>query len=163
MDNKLLTEKDIKKAMNVKSFKKLPAERHEELAKLLVNAKKDVSVGIISQLPQFVDYGKAMISKLSDVCTTILSNNKKSHDDTIAAYISTLDSLKKELDSKWLTFRKRRKITEEMTAIADKIAARDDEFRKSNMDFFKSFGQIGLVLLSTVITVTTVATKMFKK
>ena len=64
MAKQLTTEKEIKKALKVKSFSELPLDKYDDLAQLLVNTKKDVAIGIINQLPEYMTYAKEMLSKL---------------------------------------------------------------------------------------------------
>ena len=81
MAKQLTTEKEIKKALKVKSFSELPLDKYDDLAQLLVNTKKDVAIGIINQLPEYMTYAKEMLSKLTEVCQGVLSEGKSAHND----------------------------------------------------------------------------------
>lgn len=143
MKKKLTTEKEIKKALKIKSFDELPLDQYDDLAQLLVNTKKDVAIGIVNQLSEYMPYAKEMLSKLTEVCHHILNEGKSAHDDTIKAYMQILEKLEEELEQKKLTKRRKKKITEQMMQIAEKIAQEGDAHRKFLQDTFKIFATVG--------------------
>lgn len=163
MSKEFATEKEVKNALNIRSFKHLPVEKHEDLAKLLLNTRKDVAVGIINQLPQYATYMSGTLSQLTNVCQTILSEGKKSHQDTIRGYMLILENLEIELHKKHLTARRKTKITNQMLEIADKIAKEGEKHKTFVLSCFKTIGSFGVVLGSLALTVFAIAKTTIKK
>jgi len=163
MAKQLTTEKEIKKALKVKSFSELPLDKYDDLAQLLVNTKKDVAIGIINQLPEYMTYAKEMLSKLTEVCQGVLSEGKSAHNDTINAYMVILNNLSKELETKKLTKRRKKKITEQMMLVAEKIAKEGEEHRNFVLNVFKTFGQIGVAVGTLALAVVVIAKETIKK
>ena len=163
MAKNFVTEKEIKKALKIKSFKDLPVEKYDDLAQLLVNTRKDVAISIIDQLPEYFTYAKEMISKLTEVCQGILTEGKSAHKDTIDAYMVILNKLREELETKRLSRRKKKKITEQMMVVAEKIAKEGEEHRKFVLDVFKTFGAIGVTLGAMAVAAITLAKNTIKK
>lgn len=163
MSKKFTDEKTIKKALKVKDFKDLPKEKYDDLAELLVTTRKDIAIGIINQLPEYISYAKEMLTRLTSICQTALNDGKAVHNDTLQAYLLILNDLSDELQSKRLTKRRRKKITTQMMEVAEKIAQEGTEHRNFILGTLKAFGQIGLAIGSlAVATVIIVKDKITK-
>lgn len=163
MAQKQLTEKQIKKALKVKDWKSLPLDKYDDLAQLLVNSKKEVALGIVNQLPDYMTYAREMLVQLTGVCEKVMASADAAHQNTINSYLLVLNTLKEELETKKLFWWRRRKITNQMMEIAEKIAEADKEHKKYILDVFKTFGQIGAAIGTLALTVVLVAKDIVKK
>ena len=148
---KQLTEKQMKKALKVKDWKSLPLDKYDDLAQLLVNSKKDVAMGIINQLPDYVSYAKEMLIQLTGVCEKVMSSADDAYKTTIAGYMVILEGLQKEVETKRLSWWRRKKITNKMMESAEKIAEESREHKKYVLEVFKTFGQIGMAIGSLAL------------
>ena len=163
MAKQLMSEKQIKKALKIKDWKNLPLDMYDDLAQLLVTTKKDVALGIINQLPDYMSYAKEMIIQLTGVCEKVMASGDKAHQNTVAGYMTILNGLQHELDTKRMTGWRRRKITKQMMEIAEKIAEEGKEHKKFVLDVFKTFGQIGLAIGTLALTTVLVVKDVIKK
>ena len=114
MAQKQLTEKQIKKALKVKEWKSLPLDKYDDLAQLLVNSKKEVAMGIVHQLPDYMTYAREMLVQLTGVCEKVMTAGDVAHQNTVASYMTILNGLQHELDTKRMTSWRRKRITKQM-------------------------------------------------
>ena len=163
MEKNITKEKTIKRALKVKSFKNLPVEKYDDLAKLLVNTRKDIAISIINQLPEYTTYAKEMLAQLTAICQSTINAGNTAHNDTIQAYNLVLNALNNELQTKRLTKRRKKKITTKMLDIADKIAQEGTEHKKFVLQALKTFGQIGIAIGALAVAVVAIAKDQIKK
>ena len=163
MAQKQLTEKQIKKALKVKDWKSLPLDKYDDLAQLLVNSKKEVAMGIVNQLPDYITYAREMLVQLTGVCEKVMNSGELAHQNTVAGYMTILNSLQHELETKRMTVWRRKRITKKMLEIAEKIAEEGKEHKKFVLDVFKTFGQIGMAIGTLAIAAVVVVKEIVKK
>lgn len=73
-----VSEKLVKKALDIELFRNLSKDKIMEFASLISYLDKDVAIAIINQFPVYVDFGKATIEKYSQICKDILERNRES-------------------------------------------------------------------------------------
>ncbi|MBQ7924351.1 MAG: hypothetical protein IJ329_03490 [Clostridia bacterium] len=160
---RFVSEKAIKKKLQVKSFEDLPLDKYDDLAELLVKTKKDVAIGIINQLPEYTVYAKEMLGKLTSLCQTALDEGKNVHDNVVQGYMIVLNGLKNELETKRLSSRKKKKITMQMMEVAEKIAKEGTEHRNFVLNTLKAFGLIGTAIATVAVSVAVITKNTLTK
>lgn len=102
---------------------------------------KDVAIAIINQFPEFADFGKILIENYMHICDNILEKNHEGHMAAIHGYKTILDANVKKLEKDEITA-----ITEDMIAVADKIA----ELDLQNKKFYERMGSRALIAVIAV-------------
>lgn len=111
---------------------------------------KEIAINIINQFPVYVDFGKAAIEQYTQVCNSILEQNRESQISVVQGYQTILDALSKRMEREDISAQERKSITEDMIEIADKIK----EFDLNNKKFFDKMGNkilMGIVFVVTAI------------
>lgn len=150
---KMITEQQVKDALQIDSFRNLSKEKIMEFASLIPNMDKDVAISIINQFPAYAESSRKMLEQFKNVCDAALENNKDSQKDAILAYRKILDDLGGVLKKEELTPEERNRITEQMLEVADRISAKDTE-NKQFIDNLVKYGTqltAGALLLGAVI------------
>lgn len=143
-----VSEKDVLKALKIKSFRNLSKEKMMEFASMLPYMDKDVALAIIDQFPKFAEFAKTAIESYTQICNSILEKNDKSQTAVIQGYQTILNALEKQLEKPNLTEESRKLITEDMISVADKIAMADERNKRFLLDAVGKIGfYIGGVLL----------------
>lgn len=132
-----VTEEQVKKALNIESFRNLSKDKIMEFVSLLPNMDKEVAMAVINQFPAYADNAKVMVNCLKDMCRDIIEKNDSSMNTVAAAYNIILDDLSTLLLREDISTEERTYITEKMIEIADKLAAKDTE----NKDFLAAMNQ----------------------
>lgn len=125
--NKLISEEEVKSALDIKSFRDLSKDKITEFISLIPNMNKDVALSIINQFPEYGTFAKDVITQLKEMCDSVLKSNNSSQKAVIDAYRKILDDLGIRLNNENNTAEERHFITDKMVEIADKISAKDSE------------------------------------
>lgn len=120
-----VNENAVKKALKIDSFRNLSKEKVMQFASMIPYMDKEVAMKVIDQFPVYADFGKAAIEQYTKTCDNILEKNKESQEAVIHGYQTILDVLAKRMDKENLTEEERKSITEDIIAVADKIAEAD--------------------------------------
>ena len=150
---KMITEQQVKDALQIDSFRNLSKEKIMEFASLIPNMDKDVAISIINQFPAYAESSRKMLEQFKNVCDAALENNQDSQKDEILSYRKILDDLGGVLKKEELTPEERNRITEQMLEVADRISAKDTE-NKQFIDNLVKYGTqltAGALLLGAVI------------
>ena len=127
MTNKLITEQQVKEALNIESFRNLSKDKIMEFVSLIPNMDKDVAISIVNQYPAYFEMAKYMVEQLTQTCDTILNENTTSQNEVLSAYRKILDDLGEILKREDISPEERENITNKMIEIADKMAEKDTE------------------------------------
>lgn len=130
LPKRYVSEKAVKRALGIESFRNVSKDKIMEFASMIPYIEKDVAIAIINQFPVYADFGKATIEQYTRICSIILENNKESQKAVVNGYQTILDALAKRITKENISEIERKSITEDMIAIADKIAAVDLENKK---------------------------------
>ncbi len=125
MSKELLTAEQVKDKLGITDFRSVSKDQLIEFVSSIPDMDKETAIACIQQFPNFKDYSNNMIVNLYKLCDDLLERDEKGNEQTIAAYQQILNELSKQLNKRFLTERKRRKIIEEMVDVADKIAELD--------------------------------------
>ena len=137
MAQTLITEKSVKEALGITSFRNLSKEKIVEFISLIPNIDKDVAVQIINQFPAYSEMAGAMIAQLNAMCDNAIKEAGASQKDSIAAYKLILSDLGELLKKDNISSEERADITDKMIMIADRISAKDSEFKEFLLNTLK--------------------------
>lgn len=127
---KYVSEDDVKRALKIDSFRNLSKDKIMQFASMIPYMDKEVAIAIINQFPKFADFGKTAISSYMQMCDHILKTNSENQSAVIHGYQIILDTLSKRMELECITEEDRKAITEDMIAVADKIALADLQNKK---------------------------------
>ncbi len=130
MANTLVTEEAVKKALGIDSFRNISKEKLVEFVSLIPSMDKDVAFQVIGQFPTYAEMAGTMIGELNHLCDSALKEAGASQKDSIKAYQTILEQLGELLKNPELTPEDQEKITDKMILVADRIAAKDTEFKQ---------------------------------
>lgn len=122
MSQYLVSEEQVKKALQIDSFRNLSKDKIVEFASLIPHMDKDVAIAIINQFPAYVESSRNMIEQYNAMCDKVLQSNDDSRKDAVMAYKTILDDLSILLKQDGITPEQQEKITDKMILVADKIA-----------------------------------------
>lgn len=144
-----VSEDSVKRALKINTFRNVTKDKLVEFASMIPYMDKEVAISIINQFPVFADFGKAAITSYTQLCNSILENNKEGQVAAINGYQTILDALSKRMMNENITSEECKSITKDMIAIADKIA----EVHFKNQNFLD---RMGTKILCGVIFVTAI-------
>ena len=163
MSQKLITQEQVLKALNIESFRNLSKDKIMEFVSLIPNMDKDVAISIINQFPAYAELASNMVVQLNAMCDAALKENSISQKDAIEAYKLILDSLSEVLKKDDISPEERDAITDKMILVADKISAKDTE----NKEFINNILKYGtpisggiLILGAAILGVNAKGTKI---
>ena len=159
----LVSANEVKKALNIESFRNLSKDKVIEFVSLIPNMDKDVAIKIIEQFPEYANFATSMISQLNTMCDSALKSNSESQKDVIEAYKKILDDLGELLKKEDITSEERAIVTDKMVMIADRISAKDTENKAFLINVIKSAAPYvggALILAAAIFGVNVKGTKI---
>ena len=153
MSQYLVSEEQVKKALQIDSFRNLSKEKIMEFASLIPHMDKDVAIAIINQFPIYAESSHNMIEQYNMMCDKVLQSNDDSRKDAVMAYKTILDDLSALLKQDGITPEQQEKITDKMILVADKISDLHEDNRNSLERIIKCGTTLisGALLLGAVI------------
>ena len=133
MSQYLVSEDQVKKALQIDSFRNLSKDKIMEFASLIPHMDKDVAIAIINQFPAYAESSRNMIEQYNVMCDKVLQSNDDSRRDAVMAYKTILDDLSILLKQDGITPEQQEKITDKMILVADKIA----DLHEDNRNFLE--------------------------
>lgn len=130
LPKRYVSEDTVKRALKIDSFRNLSKDKIMQFASMIPYMDKEVAIAIINQFPEFADFGKAAISNYMQMCDNILQDNRESQAAVIHGYQTILEALSKRMEMESTSEEDRKVITEDMIAVADKIALSDLQNKK---------------------------------
>jgi len=153
MSQNLVTESQVKNALNIESFRNLSKDKIMEFVSLIPSMDKDVALAIINQFPEYSEMAKCMVEQLTITCDSAIAENTSSQNTVYSAYRKILDDLGDILKREDITAEERDSISSKMIEVADKMAAKDTE-SKSFLAWIvknKEYVISGALILGSVI------------
>ena len=138
MSQYLVSEEQVKKALQIDSFRNLSKDKIVEFASLIPHMDKDVAIAIINQFPAYVESSRNMIEQYNAMCDKVLQSNDDSRKDA-----AILDDLSILLKQDGITPEQQEKITDKMILVADKIA----DLHEDNRNFLEGIIKYGTPLI----------------
>lgn len=153
MGQYLATENEVKTALGIENFRYLSKDKIMEFISLIPRIDKEVAVAIVNQFPQYAEMATNMIEQLVVLCDSALKESGASQKEAIEAYKMILVAQGEELKREDLTPEQRKAITESMIVVADKIAAKDTEYKAFLTNVIKYGGSAigGALMLGAII------------
>ena len=139
MSQYLVSEDQVKKALQIDSFRNLSKDKIMEFASLIPHMDKDVAIAIINQFPAYAESSRNMIEQYNVMCDKVLQSNDDSRRDAVMAYKTILDDLSILLKQDGITPEQQEKITDKMILVADKIA----DLHEDNRNFLEGIIKYG--------------------
>ncbi len=127
MSKDRLSENEVKKVLNIDSFRNLSKDKIMEFVSIIPNLDKDVAIKIIEQFPNYAEYSKSIVNELKGMVNNAMEENTASNMESIKAYNKILDELSILLQKENISPEERKRITEDMILVADKISEKDTE------------------------------------
>ncbi len=127
MSKQIVSVEEVKKALNIDSFRNLSKDKIMEFVSLIPSMDKEVAISIINQFPIYGELATKMVAELTGLCDNALKENSVSQKESIEAYKIVLSQLGELLKKDDISAEERTDITNKMIMIADKIAAKDSE------------------------------------
>lgn len=143
MSQYLVSEDQVKKALQIDSFRNLSKDKIMEFASLIPHMDKDVAIAIINQFPAYAESSRNMIEQYNVMCDKVLQSNDDSRKDAVMAYKTILDDLSILLKQDGITPEQQEKITDKMILVADKIA----DLHEDNRAFLEGIIKYGAPLI----------------
>ena len=153
MKKKMMLEEDVKKALNITDFRALSKEKIIEFISIIPKVDKEVAISIINQFPNYADMAKDMVGGMINLCDNALQEAKVGRKDVIASYRIVLERLNEELNKGDLSIDDRKRITDDMLVVAEKIDAVNDKHLEFLKDTLKNVGGTiaGVVVVGVAI------------
>ena len=153
MKKNLMTEAEVKEALNITDFRSLTKEKIIEFVSIIPKVDKEVALSIINQFPNYTDMAKDMVGGMLKVCNNALDDAKTGRKEVIESYRVVLETLKEELNKGELSSEERKRITDEMVSIAEKIDKVNDKHHIFVKDIIKGVGStvLGVAVLGVAI------------
>ena len=153
MSQNLVTESQVKNALNIESFRNLSKDKIMEFVSLIPSMDKDVALAIINQFPEYSEMAKCMVEQLTITCDSAIAENTSSQNTVYSAYRKILDDLGDILKREDITAEERDSISSKMIEIADKMAAKDSESKNFLAWIVKNKEYVigGVLILGSVI------------
>ena len=148
MKKKMMLEDDVKKALNITDFRSLSKEKIMEFVSIIPKVDKEVAISIINQFPNYTDMAKDMVGGMLKLCDNVLQDAKVGKKDVIESYRVVLETLKEELNKGDLSVDDRKRITDDMLVVAEKI----DEVNDKHLEFIKdTLKKVGGTIAGVVV------------
>ena len=146
-DRYMVSEDEVKQALNIKSFRNLSKDKVMEFVSQIPYMDKDVAISIIQQFPKFADTSMQIIDRLNNICDESIKSNEYSQRSYYDACKETLDACKLLVADPDICAADKIKVADMMVRVTDKMAAKDTENKKFLSDNIKNFAVACLPVL----------------
>lgn len=153
MKKKLMSEEEVKKALDITDFRSLSKEKVMQFVSLIPKVDKELAMCIINQIPNYLEMAKEMVNGMIHLCDEALHDAKIGRKDVIESYRVVLETLKERLKDESLTVEDKNKITDDMIAVAEKIDAVNDKHNAHIKDILIGTGKaiLGVAVICVAI------------
>ena len=148
-----MSEEEVKQALDITDFRSLSKEKIMEFVSIIPKVDKEVAMSIINQFPNYSDMAKEMVGGMLNLCDNALQDASVGRKDVIGSYKIVLETLKAELEDGKLTPKERKRITDDMIAVAEKIDNVNDKHHIFVKDIITKVGGTvaGVLLVGVAI------------
>ncbi|MFE9185345.1 hypothetical protein ACFYMB_18705 [Micromonospora haikouensis] len=141
------SEDEIKKALNIDSWRNLSKDKVVKFAAMMPDMGADVAMKIIEQFPKFKEFAVDTLNVLEREHGSTLDSNARSQERVHAAYQEIREVLKGQLEREDLSADDRRFLIEQLMETGEKESERDTE----NKQFLDGLFQKVLVGAGAVV------------
>ena len=151
---KLKSEDEIKKVLEIGSWKNLSKDKMIKFAAMMPDMDKEVTLKIIEQLPEFTKFAMEALNVMEKEHETTLTFNKQSQENVHKAYQEIREILKGELNQDNLSPEEKKSILELIMETGKKEFEKDTENKQFLDGLFKKAALgVGTVILSAIVFV----------
>lgn len=125
-----LMEQQALEKIGVNSFREISKNNILEFMSTLPDMDREVAIRALEQFPEFSKCTASVLNDYKNMLLAVLESGKIGHNSACEAYIVTINSLQKMLETKDLSFNQKMKITEKMNELGDKISKETGEHRE---------------------------------
>ncbi|WP_239276411.1 hypothetical protein [Microbacterium sp. ACRRU] len=144
---KYSSEAEIKKALDIESWRNLSKDKMIRFAAMMPDMDREVALKIVEQFPAFKDFAMETVGVMERAQESALQNNKESQAQVHQAFQEIREILKGELAQEDLPWEQRKQILELILETGNKEFAKDTE----NKDFLKQIMKgVGVVAVSAL-------------
>ena len=153
MKKNYMSEEEVKQALNITDFRSLSKEKIMEFVSIIPKVDKEVAMSIINQFPNYSDMAKEMVRGMLNLCNNALQDASVGRKDVIESYKIVLETLRGELEDGKLTPEERKRITDDMISVAEKIDNVNDKHHIFVKDIITKVGGTvaGVLLVGVAI------------
>lgn len=145
----LLSEQDVLNKIGASDFRSVKKDQLIQFVSSLPEMDKEVAMKCIEQFPEFKQSATDMVNQLSEVCNSLLEDNKDSRNRAIQSYQVILEELHCCLeDGKNLSHKKKQEIIDKMIDVADKIDQINDKNMKHQNGLFRTIALVATTALA---------------
>ncbi len=151
--NKILSEDEVKKILDVKDFRSISKDKIMEFVSLIPSMDKEVAMAAIAQFPNYADMAKGMTEGLLNLCDNAVKEVSTGNRETIEMFKEILVSLQNQLKEEDYSPEQKIKINEQMIEIANKISITNTERNTLINNIIKYGGSVvfGALALGAVV------------
>lgn len=166
MTTSITTERQLKEALRLETWRNLSKDKLLNFISLLPNVDNELAIKVIEQLPEFTKMATEMVTILKKLCNKVLDDDKYSTDQSIEAYKTIISDVYKPIldeltviierddlsvDDKKYFADKMVEIASKTEAVADKISQKDTEGKDFKLKVLNTLNNtIGGVLVGTL-------------
>lgn len=127
MVKSLNNEKEVKRMLNIDSFRNLSKDKIMYFVSEIPKMDKEVAMNIVNQFPNFAGSAVNMITRLKELSESAIKESSESQKGTLQAYRNMLEDLGEVIKKDNISQEERTYILEKMQHIADQIHTKDSE------------------------------------
>lgn len=151
---KFKNEEEIKKALEIDSWKNLSKDKMIKFAAMMPDMDKEVALKIIEQLPEFTKFAMEALNVMEKEHKSTLTFNKQSQENVNKAYQEIREILKGELNQDNLSPEEKRNLFALIMETGKKEFEKDTENKKFLDGLFnKVVVGAGAVILTAIVFV----------
>lgn len=141
------SEAEVKKALDIESWRNLSKDRMIRFAAMMPDIDREVALKIVEQFPAFKEFAMETVGVMESAQASALQNNKESQAQVHQAFQEIREILKGELAQDDLPWEQRKQLLELVLETGNKEFAKDTE----NKDFLKQIVKgVGVVAVSAL-------------
>ena len=116
-DAALMGEKEVLEALEIPSFKKMKKEKVKDFAALIPKIDPEVTKTALQQFPHFAQMAGEVVSYYKDIIGQALKENALNAQSFYSSCDTTINTLNLLLENEKLSFRKKKKITDQIMQV----------------------------------------------
>lgn len=97
MTTSITTERQLKEALGLETWRNLSKDKLLNFISLLPNVDNELAIKVIEQLPEFTKMATEMVTFLKKLCNKVLDDDKHSTDQSIEAYKTIISDVYKPI------------------------------------------------------------------
>lgn len=125
--NKKISEEQALELLKIGSFKKLPADKIKDFSMLLTKMDTEVAKSALSQIPQFTKFASEIVTTFKEAEDGLRKDNAENIKDFNESCDLVIEYLNKLANKRWISFKNKKMIIEEMIKILEIKGRKDTE------------------------------------